>query len=63
MKALPPSSPQLELMIYRSPALTVVDHDARKEVVRALAEILLIAADASAAHVPAVHAEDGHEAR
>jgi len=61
MKALPPSSPQLELAICRKRALTVLDHEARSEVVRALAEILLIAADASAVHVGAAHAEEDHE--
>ncbi len=61
MKALPPSSPQLELAICRSRALTVLDHEARNEVVRALAEILLIAADATAVHARVAHAEENHE--
>jgi hypothetical protein len=62
MKALPPSSPQLQLVICRKTAMTVVDRDTRNEVVRTLAEILLIAADATAAaHVRAAIAEENHE--
>ncbi len=61
MKALRLSSSQLELVISRDPALTVADRDVRSEVVRALAEILLIAADATAGHVRAALAEEDHE--
>lgn len=59
MKALPPARPQLQLAIYhRDRALTAVEPDARKEVVRALAEILLVAADAVEVHRPLAEADD-----
>ncbi len=58
MKALPPARPQLQLAIYQDRALAVIDPDARKEVVRALAEILLIAADAIEVHGPLAEADD-----
>lgn len=61
MKALPPAAPQLQLMIYQDRALAIVPPDARKEVVRALAEILLVAADAVDVHGPAAIAEVDHE--
>jgi hypothetical protein len=41
--------------------LAVIDPDARKEVVRALAEILLIAADAAEVNDPVSLVEADHE--
>jgi hypothetical protein len=61
MKALPPARPQLQLAIYQDRSLVVSDPDARKEAVRALAEILLIAADAAEVHDPAALLEADHE--
>lgn len=59
MKALPPAHPQLQLTIYHQDrALVGVEPDAREEVVRALAEILLIAADAIEVHGPLAEADD-----
>ena len=48
MKALPPPPSQLELP-NQSRSLIVVERDTREEVLRALAEILLAAADRVAA--------------
>jgi hypothetical protein len=49
MKALPPAPSQLELLPRRSVlALSVVEQSARHEILRALAEILLHAAEAAA---------------
>lgn len=46
MKALPPTPSQLELLSRRSDlAHIVVEPSARQEVLRALAEILLVAAE------------------
>ena len=45
MKALPPAPPQLELLSRRAHALTVVEPSARHEILRALAEVLLAAAE------------------
>lgn len=59
MKALPPVRPQLQLAIHHQDrALTAVEPDARKEAVRALAEILLVAADAVEVHRPLAEADD-----
>jgi hypothetical protein len=44
MKALPPAPSQLELL-PRDQALFVVEPSARHEILRALAEILLVAAE------------------
>jgi hypothetical protein len=48
MKALPPPPSQLELW-NKGRALAVVENTERKDVLRALAEILLVAADATLA--------------
>lgn len=48
MKALPPPPSQLELWSKQRP-LTVIKNSERQDVVRALAEILLVAAAAAAA--------------
>lgn len=61
MKALPPALPQLQLSICQDRALVVIDPDARKEAVRALAEILLIAVDATDVHGHAALVEADHE--
>ena len=45
MKALPPAPSQLELLPRRDHALSVVEPNARHEILRALAEILLVAAE------------------
>lgn len=45
MKALPPAPSQLELLPRRDHALSVVEPNARHEILRALAEILLAAAE------------------
>lgn len=59
MKALQPASPQLQLTIYHQDrALIGVEPHARKEVVRALAEILLIAAAANEVHGTLAEADD-----
>lgn len=59
MKALPPARPQLQLAIYQQDrALMGVEPDALKEVVRALAEILLVAAEAVEVHGPLEEADD-----
>ncbi len=58
MKALPTARPQLQLAIYQERSLMVIEPDARKEAVRALAEILLIAADAIDVHGPLAEADD-----
>jgi hypothetical protein len=44
MKALPPAPSQFELMPRRNDALSAVEPNARDEILRALAEILLAAA-------------------
>lgn len=62
MKALAPPSPQLQLAIHHNRAATALEPDARSEAVRALAEILLIAADAVEVPGPAVLEEADHEA-
>ncbi len=62
MKALPAAPPQLQLAIHQNRALMVIEPDARKEAVRALAEILLMAADAVEVHGPVELAEADHEA-
>lgn len=46
MRALPPPPSQLELLPLRDRALFVVEPSARSEILRALAEILLVAAEA-----------------
>lgn len=45
MKALPPAPSQLELLPRRDHALSVVEPNARHEILRALAEVLLVAAE------------------
>ena len=45
MKALPPAPSQLELLPRRDHALSVIEPNARHEILRALAEILLVAAE------------------
>jgi hypothetical protein len=45
MKALPPAPSQLELLPRRDHALFVVEPSGRHEILRALAEILLVAAE------------------
>ena len=45
MKALPPAPPQLDLLRRREHALFVVEPNAQQEILRALAEILLVAAE------------------
>ena len=46
MKTLPPAQSQLQLFPHRRDlALSVVEPSARHEILRALAEILLVAAD------------------
>lgn len=45
MKALPPAPSQLELLHRHDNALFVVEPSARQETLRALAEILLVAAE------------------
>jgi hypothetical protein len=57
MKALPPPPSQLELVICRNTSLMIVESDLRSEVIRALAEILLAAAE------PAARVEQADEAR
>ena len=47
MKALPPSPSQLELWSQQRP-LIVIENDERQDVLRALAEILLVAATITA---------------
>ena len=47
MKALPPAPSQLELLPPRDQALFAVEPSARQEILRALAEILLVAAEAA----------------
>lgn len=47
MKALPPAPSQLELLPRRDHAHFVVEPSARHEILRALAEILLVAAEAA----------------
>jgi hypothetical protein len=47
MKALPPASSQLELLPRHGLARVEVDPSARLEILRALAEILLAAVDAT----------------
>jgi hypothetical protein len=60
MKALPPPSPQLQLAICRNQPLVILSPEARSEALRALAEILLIAA--GAALVPGrAQAAEGHD--
>lgn len=46
MKMLPPPSPQMQLPICQNRALASIAPDARREAVRALAEILLVASEA-----------------
>lgn len=57
MKPLPPAPPQLELLPHHQHALVrfEVEPSARHEILRALAEILLVAVDA--------HEEDDDETR
>lgn len=57
MKALPPSPSQLELW-SNGRQLLVVENDDRQRVLRALAEILLVAADVAVERTK----EDGDEA-
>lgn len=57
MKALPPAPSQLELLPQRDLVRFEVEPSARPEILRALAEILLIAAEASR------RKETGDEAR
>ena len=45
MKALPPAPSQLELLPRRDHALSVIEPNARHEILRALAEIMLVAAE------------------
>ena len=45
MKALPPAPSQFELLPRRDHVLSVVEPSARNEILRALAEILLAAAE------------------
>ena len=45
MKPVPPAPSQLELLSRRDHALSVVEPSVRQEILRALAEILLAAAD------------------
>ena len=47
MKALPPAPSQLELLPRRARALFVVEPSVRREILRTLAEILLVAAEAA----------------
>jgi len=47
MKALPPAPSQLDLLPRHDLARFVVEPSAREEILRALAEILLVAADAA----------------
>lgn len=58
MKALPPAPPQLQLAVYQDRALMVIEPGARQEAVRALAEILLIAADDIEVLGPVAEADD-----
>ncbi len=46
-KALPPAPSQCELMLRRDHVLSVVEPNARNEILRALAEILLAAAESA----------------
>jgi hypothetical protein len=48
MKALPPAPSQLELLPRHSRALSVIEPNARLEILRTLAELILAAADENA---------------
>ena len=63
MKALPPAPSQLELLPHQRSVLFVVEPSVRPEILRTLAEIILAAANETAANEIAPRKEQRDEAR